>query len=59
VYGESDHHGAEVIEGRVAPADVLATLWHLMGISPQTVIRDPLNRPHLVSNGRVLQELLS
>ncbi len=58
VHGMTDAQGAEVIEGRVAPADVLATMWHQLGVSPQTILRDRLNRPHPISNGRVLDELL-
>lgn len=58
VYGTTDRHGGEVIDGRVAPSDVLATMWHQMGIDPRTVLRDRLNRPHLISNGRILHELL-
>lgn len=58
VYGATDRHGAEVIEGRVAPADLLATLWHQLGIDSQLILRDRLNRPHPISNGRVLHELI-
>jgi hypothetical protein len=59
VYGRTDSQGAEVIEGRVAPADVLATMWHQLGIAPATVLRDRLDRPHPLSGGRVLGELLA
>ncbi len=58
ILGKTDAHGAEVTEGRVAPADLLATMWHLMGIDPQTIIRDRLDRPHPVSSGRVVREIL-
>ncbi len=58
VHGATDRHGAEVIEGRVAPADLLATMWHHLQVDPLTVLHDRLNRPHPVSSGRVLQELM-
>jgi uncharacterized protein (DUF1501 family) len=58
VHGVTDAQGAEVIEGRITPADVLATMWHQLGVSPETVLRDRLNRPHPISSGRVLHELL-
>jgi hypothetical protein len=58
VHGVTDAQGAEVIEGRVTPADVLATMWHQLGISPAIVLRDRLNRPHSISTGRILHELL-
>jgi len=47
-----------VLTRPVAPADLLATLWHQMGIDPATEIRDRLNRPHRVSDGRVIRELI-
>lgn len=59
VYGETDRHGAEVLSHPVAPADLLATMWHQLGIDPATEIRDRLLRPHRVSDGRVLRELLT
>ena len=59
VYGETDRHGAEVLGRPVAPADLLATMWHQLGIDPATEIRDRLHRPHRVSDGRVLREILA
>jgi hypothetical protein len=58
VYGESDHHGAEVLSRPVSPADLLATMWHQLGIAPTTEIHDRLHRPHRVSDGRVLSDLI-
>jgi uncharacterized protein (DUF1501 family) len=54
VYGESDSKGAEVLSQPVAPADVLATIYRQLGVSPQTELRDRLNRPMQLSDGRVL-----
>jgi hypothetical protein len=59
VYGESDHHGAEVLSRPTSPADLLATMWHQLGISPTTEIHDRLHRPHRVSDGRVVTDLLA
>ena len=58
VHGASDKNGAEVAGGAVSPADILATMWHQLGITPTTQIYDRLNRPHQISSGRVLSELL-
>ncbi len=58
VLGETDRQGAEVLSGRVLPADVLATLWQHLGIPPRAEMRDRLDRPFPVSQGRVLDELL-
>jgi uncharacterized protein (DUF1501 family) len=59
VYGESDHHGAEVLSRPVSPADLLATMWHQLGIAPTTEIHDRLHRPHRVSDGRVISDLIA
>ena len=59
VYGESDSRGAEVLSQPVSPADVLATMWHTLGVSPTAELRDRLDRPIQLSGGRVLRELVS
>ena len=58
IHGASDAKGAEVQNRPVRPADVLATLWRQLGVAPKTTIYDRLERPHTLSGGRVLQELL-
>ncbi len=58
VYGASDNKGAEVAESPVHPADVLATMWRQLGVSPSTLIYDRLHRPHRISEGRVINELI-
>jgi uncharacterized protein (DUF1501 family) len=54
VVGASDSKGAEVADTPVAPADVLATMYAALGIPPDTVLRDRLDRPIKLSEGRVL-----
>ena len=58
IYGQTDNQGAEVIQDAVSPADVLATVWKLMGLDPAATIHDRLGRPHPVSNGHVRHELI-
>jgi hypothetical protein len=58
VYGASDNKGTEVAESPVHPADVLATLWHHLGLSPRTTIEDRLGRPHWISEGKVIEGIL-
>lgn len=58
VYGQSDGKGAFVADRPVSPADLLATLWHLLGIDPATELRDTLGRPIRLSHGRVVEALL-
>lgn len=59
IYGASDNKGAEVTESPVHPADVLATLWHHLGLSPQTTIQDQLGRPHWISEGKIIRAILT
>lgn len=59
VVGASDAEGGQPVEHPVSPKDVLATAYHLLGISPQTEILDRLQRPlPLVPDGKVDVELI-
>lgn len=58
VYGQSDSKGAEVLNQPVSPADVLATMWNILGVQPSTELRDRLARPIQLSEGSVLSDLL-
>lgn len=58
VYGASDRDGAYPAEGIVRPADISATVFHLLGIAPETEIHDTLGRPSPISRGRVIDEVL-
>ncbi len=55
--GSSDWEGGEVASDPVSPADLLATIWNHMGVSPTTEIRDRLNRPFTISNGSIIRNL--
>ena len=57
VYGASDKNAAYPTENPVGPQDLTATLFHALGLAPETEIRDRLNRPLPISRGRVLQAL--
>jgi len=60
VVGRSDRVAGEVAENPFSPKDIVATLFHLLGIDPQMAIHDREGRPHLVGgNGRVRTELVS
>ncbi|WP_254512036.1 DUF1501 domain-containing protein [Anatilimnocola floriformis] len=60
IVGASDKHGGFVQENPVTPKDILATIYHLLGIDAHTMIPDRLGRPlPLVSGGRVVHEMLS
>ena len=58
VFGASDRDGAYPAEGIVRPADVTATIFHLLGLAPESEIHDTLGRPAPISRGRVVEEVL-
>jgi len=51
VYGESDGHAAWPVDGAVRPADICATIYDQLGIDPDTIVHDRLNRPHKIAQG--------
>jgi len=58
VHGKSDGHAAYPMSGRVEPRDLLATMFHLLGHSPDTELRDTEGRPLPISRGRVIDEIV-
>jgi len=59
VLGASDRHGAFPVESPVDPIDIHATMFHCLGMDPGSSIHDQLGRPHTLSQGRVIRELLA
>ncbi|MEO2035210.1 MAG: DUF1501 domain-containing protein [Planctomycetaceae bacterium] len=58
VIGSSDRLGGDVHENPVSPKDILATIYHLLGIDPETIIHDGLGRPlPIAGTGIVRNEL--
>lgn len=56
MYGESDKHAAYPISHPVTPADLAATIYESLGISPDLRLPDAQGRPvALVDNGRALR----
>jgi hypothetical protein len=58
VLGASDKIGALPRDGRVQPQDLTATIFHLLGHSPDTEMRDTLGRPLVISRGEVIRQAL-
>lgn len=58
VVGKSDAHAAYPVSGRVEPRDLMATIFHTLGYSPDTEMIDTVGRPFPISRGRVLTEIL-
>jgi hypothetical protein len=54
VYGRSDRFAALPQDLPCGPADIHATLFHALGIAPETSLTDPLGRVVPLTEGRVL-----
>ena len=60
VYGRSDKDAAWPADRAVSPEDLAATIFHALGLDPETHVPDPQGRPTiLVDGGRPLLELFS
>lgn len=57
VYGATDRDSAYPTDDPVSPEDLLATLYHALGISADAPMRDQFGRPHRVVEGRPLRQL--
>ncbi len=58
-YGASDKIASEPSDKPVTPGDFAATLFHCMGILPETEVIDPLSRPHRIADGQPVVQLLA
>ncbi len=60
VHGASDKHGAYPSQNPVTASDIIATIYHALGISPDLTLTDPLNRPLvLVPDGEPIREVFA
>ena len=58
VYGASDRQAAYPARDPVAPEDLSATIYHLLGIDPHQAIHSPDGRPVALSNGELLSRVI-
>lgn len=58
IYGASDPIAAVPNSEPVSPEDLMATVYHLLGIDPQTIVNDEQGRPLRLADGQVLRDLL-
>jgi uncharacterized protein (DUF1501 family) len=59
VLGRSDKIAGDPVERQVSPKDILATIYHLLGIDPATTLTDQQGRPMaLVPDGDVIGDIL-
>lgn len=60
VFGASDKHGAYPKSDPVTAADIIATIYHALGVPPDLELRDPLDRPLiLVPDGHPITALFA
>lgn len=59
VHGASDRNGEYPAEKPVKPDDLAATMYHLLGIRPDTMVQDVAGRQLPVSYGRVVHEVIA
>ncbi|MBW3542396.1 MAG: DUF1501 domain-containing protein, partial [Planctomycetes bacterium] len=59
IYGASDATGAFPARDPLVPGDIVATIYHLLGIRHDGLLYDRLNRPHRTAPaGDVVRELI-
>ncbi len=60
VVGRSDKIASDPVERRVSPKDILATIYHLLGIDPATTLIDRQGRPlPLLPEGEVIADAIA
>jgi len=59
VYGSSDKIAAFPASNPHDPRDIAATIYHLLGVAPDTIIHDQTSRPHQLAIGQKIDGLLS
>ena len=58
VLGASDPHGAYPRSDKVDPADIQATIYHLMGLNLSDHLRDQVDRTWALTTGQVITRLV-
>jgi hypothetical protein len=58
VHGASDALGGQPHEGLVRPPDLLATIFHCLGIPPTTELHDRVGRPFSIARGEIIRPIL-
>ena len=59
VIGRSDRIGAYPATTPYSPADVGATVYHLLGVDPAAEVRDRQGRPVQLNRGQVMHSLFT
>ncbi len=59
VIGQTDRHAGEPVSVAYTPADLAATVFHLLGIGPEAEFRDTQGRPYRIYRGEPIVPLLA
>ncbi len=59
VYGASDSTASTPVHNPVSPNDLMATVYHLLGVDHRAVMYDMQDRPHVILEGDPVQGLLA
>src|SRR5262245_56399738 len=59
VYGKSDKTASAPLENPVHPRELLATIYHSVGINPATMVYNHLNQPRELVQGEAVTAILS
>jgi hypothetical protein len=59
VVGASDKQGGDVLDRPISPKDLLATMYHLLGIDHHQMVHDNLGRPLPLVEGEIISEALA
>ena len=51
VYGATDKQAAYPTSDPVSPGDLVATIYHLLGIDPHLTVPDRIGRPMPIAHG--------
>jgi hypothetical protein len=57
VYGKSDATGSAPLESPVHPTELLATIYHAVGIYPETIVYNHLNQPRELVKAQAVTSL--
>lgn len=59
VHGKSDSTASSPLENPVHPSELLATIYHVFGIDPETVVYNHLNQPRELVKAKAVTQLFA
>jgi hypothetical protein len=58
IIGQTDREGGVPVTDGYTPADLAATIFHLLGVGPEAHFHDAQNRPYRMTEGTPIRALL-